>query len=70
MLLRTLSAGLGSSHLLKNTPNPPHFLHWFLSSPEILHVQPTNLILWVAAGVNFAGCMGKNWEHSKGDTAV
>ena len=70
MLLRILSAGLGPSHLLKNTPNPPNFLHWFSSPPEILCAQTTNLILWVAAGVNLAGCTGKNLERSKADTAV
>lgn len=63
VLLRIKSAGLASSPLLKNTPKPPHFLHWFPSLPQILCAQPTELTLWVAAGVKTL--LWKNWECSK-----
>lgn len=59
MLLRIPSAGFGSSHLLKNTLNPPHFLHGFSPPPETACAQPAALALWVAAGVAVAACWGR-----------
>lgn len=66
------TAGLGSSHLLKNSPNPshflislfPHFLHWFLLPPDHC-AQPITLIVWGALGVHSAVYTGTNWDCSK-----